>query len=202
MFHCPLSVVHSCQWTVSVAWPTGRVAGHWKPVWHWESSWGFSSVLGSHSSLPTWLRSVEAWDSHTHVWSVKMVIKKILAWGEKDKLLKSALCAFTCSECYFSNMNVFLSLLLCAQLSSLIYLSALEILSSFICVVDRKTVWNKCKRKKERERNTWIPIYFCIGQLWRHSLAKLSNEEIDWHFSFVRMTHFEIPENNIPEYDL
>lgn len=48
--------VHSRQWTVSVAWPTGTGGGHWRPVWPWESSWGCSSAPGYPFSSPTWRR--------------------------------------------------------------------------------------------------------------------------------------------------
>lgn len=58
-----------------------------------------------------------------------------------------------------------------------------------ICVVSIKRVRKMQNAKERKNENTWILVYFCIGQLWRHSLAKLSNKEIDWHFSFVWLTH-------------
>lgn len=48
---------------------------------------------------------------------------------------------------------------------------------------------NAKEKKRRKKKHTWIPVYFCRGQPWRHSLAKLSNEEIDWHFSSVWLTH-------------
>ncbi len=45
------------------------------------------------------------------------------------------------------------------------------------------------KTENRKTKNTWLLVYFCVGQPWRHSLAKLSNKEIDWHFSFVSLTH-------------
>ena len=58
IFYC-----HGSLLTVSAAWLEGRAGGHWRPVWHWEFSWDSSSVLGSPSSSPTWLRSVDTPDS-------------------------------------------------------------------------------------------------------------------------------------------
>lgn len=56
------------------------------------------------------------------------------------------------------------------------------------------------ERKKKKKTPLGYQFIFVLASLGVTALAKLSNEEIDWHFSFVWLTHSQTQKQhtNVP----
>lgn len=66
----------------------------------------------------------------------------------------------------------------------------------FICAMRAKQCEIYAKEREKEKNNTWIPVYFCINQLWRHSTCQVIQQGNRLAFQLPVADSFQSLKNN------